>query len=448
MQVKTSDEINRKEFLIQTVEISEAIKKHATALTQSSQKALLIYEEEMGDLQEDGQTEHSFLLPHWDPGLRSSKLSDNQKKYLIKKGPHQPNLPKFPQKDDIPVSKQRQFTAIWYKEFPHLEYSICKDAVFCFICSLFRASGQDPALVETGVSTWNKMKSRGMGKKGKLAMHFSSHSHKAALSAYVSFCNPSCHVDALLDKDVRNAKIQEEREKLENKEVVKILLDIVKTLARQDIAFRGNGSDKNGNFCQIVALVARHCPLLERWTTCRRSRPYHITYMAPGSQNEMIELLADDVRQRVVQEIKEAHMFGVSADTTPDLSRRDQMAVVCRYVNAGGDAKERLLSMKSTASKKGDDTADEIISTLNSHTLDTDELCFQSYDFTNSMSGRYNGAQQKLKEKLNKNVPYVPCQGHRSNTVVEHSCDSSVIIRDMFNTLEDLYVFFTSSTKR
>ena len=152
-----------------------------------------------------------------------------------------------------------------------------------------------------------------------------------------------------------------------NKEVVKILLDIVKTLFRQDVAFRGNESDKNGNYRQIVALVVSHCPLLGQWINCRQSRPYHVTYMAPESQNEMIELLADDVRQRIVDEIKKASMFGFSAETAPNLSKRDQMAVVCRYVNADGDPKERLLSIKSTASKKGDDAADEIITTLNSH---------------------------------------------------------------------------------
>ena len=98
-------------------------------------------------------------------------------------------------------------------------------------------------------------------------------------------------------------------------------------------------------------------------------------------------------------------MFDVSADAIPDLSERDQMAVVCRYVNPDGDIKGRLLFMKSTTSKKRDDTAGEIITTLNSHTLNTDELCFQSYEYTNSMSGQYNGPQRKLQEKLNKKVP-------------------------------------------
>ena len=159
--------------------------------------------------------------------------------------------------------------------------------------------------------------------------------------------------------------------------------------------------------------------------------------MSPESQNKMIHLLAEDVRRQVVKEIKDANMFSVSADTTPDLSRKDQLAVVCRYVNEDAGANERLLCMKSTTSKTEAGTADKIITT-NSQTLDTNELCFQSYDFTTSMSGQFKGARQKLQEKLNKNIPHVPCQGHRTNTVVEHSCDASVIMKEMLNILESL----------
>lgn len=445
VECKTSTNVKINGFLSQTVAIAKKLQANATTLLKVSENALRHQEEHAGDVAESPQ---STALPNVDPGLRCRKLSANQKKYLIMQGPHQPKLLKFPQNDSIPASKQRQFCASWYDEYPHVEYSISKDAAFCFICSLFHKEGQDSAWCETGVSAWEKMKSRGIAKKGKLAQHFCSDSHKEAVSAYLSFCKPMGQIDTLLDKEVRNAKIQEAMDKQENREIIKILLDIVKTLARQNIAFRGDGNEEGGNFCQIVALVSRHCPLLERWLSSKRSRPYHVTYMAPESQNEMIHLLADDVRRQVVKEIKDAKMFSVSADTTPDLSKKDQLAVVCRYVNADGDAKERLLSLKCTASKTGAGTADEIITTLNSQTLDTGELCFQSYDFTNSMSGQFNGAQQKLQEKLKKRIPYVPCQGHRTNTVVEHSCNASTIVKDMFNILEGLYVFFSSSTKR
>ena len=124
----------------------------------------------------------------------------------------QPKLSKFPPKQSIPTSKQRQFGASWYNEYPHLEYSIAKDAAFCFICSLFHKEGQDPAWCETGVSAWEKMRSRGADKKSKLAEHFSAESHKQAFSAYVSFCKPLSHVDAMLDKALRNSTGNKQRQ--------------------------------------------------------------------------------------------------------------------------------------------------------------------------------------------------------------------------------------------
>jgi len=64
------------------------------------------------------------------------------------------------------------------------------------------------------------------------------------------------------------------------------------------------------------------------------------------------------------------------------------------------------------------------------------------------MSGENKGAQRKLSEIVGREIPYVPCQVHRLNTLLEHSCDANAITGDFFNVLETLYVFFTSSTKR
>ena len=47
--------------------------------------------------------------------------------------------------------------------------------------------------------------------------------------------------------------------------------------------------------------------------------------MSLESQNEMISLLADHIRQKIILDIKQAGMFSVSADTTLDLLKFDQM---------------------------------------------------------------------------------------------------------------------------
>ena len=45
-------------------------------------------------------------------------------------------------------------------------------------------------------------------------------------------------------------------------------------------------------------------------------------------------------------------MYRVSADTTPDVSRKDQMTTICRCVDETGQPRERFLSLKPVTSKK------------------------------------------------------------------------------------------------
>ena len=150
------------------------------------------------------------ILEH-DPGLRGEVCGDNQREYLIELGPFQPRLHSFPANQDIPLGKQNRFSPRWYDEYPHLEYSTKKDAVFCFVCSLFHDTPSkekgDPSWISTGVRKWHKMKSVGKNKQGKLAQHFSSQSHKASLAAYCHFLQKTKHVDIQLDKAKRAAQI-------------------------------------------------------------------------------------------------------------------------------------------------------------------------------------------------------------------------------------------------
>lgn len=53
-------------------------------------------------------------------------------------------------------------------------------ALFVFPTGPSRTKG-DYARIQEGVRSWSKMKSRGGKKEGKLAQHFSSAAHKAAL---------------------------------------------------------------------------------------------------------------------------------------------------------------------------------------------------------------------------------------------------------------------------
>mgnify|MGYP002803656161 CR=1 FL=1 len=94
--------------------------------------------------------------------------------------------------------------------------------------------------------------------------------------AYANFIQKSSHFDVLLSKQKRSTLVEENADMLQNRKIVEILLDVAKTLGQQGIAFRGEASSENGNFYQIVPLIARHCPDLKQWLSNARLRPYHV----------------------------------------------------------------------------------------------------------------------------------------------------------------------------
>ena len=64
-------------------------------------------------------------------------------------------------------------------------------------------------------------------------------------------------------------------------------------------------------------LVARHNSRLQSWLSDDKMKPYAVKYLSPSSQNEFINLLAEDVENRIVKDVVSAEMYSVMADTSP-----------------------------------------------------------------------------------------------------------------------------------
>ena len=96
--------------------------------------------------------------------------------------------------------------------------------------------------------------------------------------------------------------------------IIAILVDVAKTLAKQSLAFRGSGKNENGNYIQIVNLLSRHCPVSKSWLENQQLKPYSTTYTSSESPNEIVHLLAQDVRKRMRDESTTAGVYSVSAE--------------------------------------------------------------------------------------------------------------------------------------
>ena len=202
-----------------------------------------------------------------------------------------------------------------------------------------------------GVDYWSKMKgSRGKNKMGKLHTHFGSAAHASALQNYLHFVRNDKLVDMSLTKDERERMLEFENERIKDREVVEILIDIVLVLTRNDLALRGSESSDNhddGNFCEIVNLIARHNPVMKSWLANRGKRKYGTTYMSPQNQNEFVVLLGQEIQQIIRGKVRKSGYCSVMADTTPDVSHTDQLSVAVRFVGPDSlNLEDRLICIK------------------------------------------------------------------------------------------------------
>ncbi|KAL4084660.1 hypothetical protein QTP88_027587 [Uroleucon formosanum] len=186
---------------------------------------------------------------------------------------------------------------------------------------------------------------------------------------------------------VENA-INFSKQKEYHKAVIRILFDVSRTLARQGLAFRGNGNEKNGNFYQIILLISRHNSTMKTWLNDSYFRRYYSTYLSHDSQDEFIHLLAKETKNNIIEEVKEAGMYSIIEDTMPDLLHKDQLSVCLRYVNSKAEVYEHLIAIDEIVDKTGKGIASKISDVLSQNSLNLNNIAFQSYDFASSMSSK------------------------------------------------------------
>lgn len=87
----------------------------------------------------------------------------------------------------------------------------------------------------------------------------------------------SNHIDKLLNTEKRKCAIQACKQKEFHNDIIKILFDVTRTLARQGLPFMDDGDEKNDNFYQIILLISRYCPVMKLWLEEEKFRPYHVT---------------------------------------------------------------------------------------------------------------------------------------------------------------------------
>lgn len=128
--------------------------------------------------------------------------------------------------------------------------------------------------------------------------------------------------------------LQEEinREKRHWRDVLLRLLSLVEAFAKYNISFRRDNAkiddENNRNFLGMIKAIAKFDPvMIEHLRQFEKGETqYH--YLSHKIQNELIELLASEIKLMIIKKIQNAKYFSVILDCTPDISRKEQMALI------------------------------------------------------------------------------------------------------------------------
>lgn len=382
-----------------------------------------------------------------DIALFSGTLSEETKKKIIAAGPNRPMGP-FP-RDPI---TNRSFSSDYYythtKTGQRIErfwlcYSQVRNTVYCQPCWLFceHKQLQTAAWRDGSINDW-----QGLSKKIKT--HEDSASHFRACISYTAW-EKNKSVDTLIT--VGQEKI---------KQILIRICDVIRTLALGNVPFRGHRENisqirpSSGNFLNFIELLARYDPLLRAHISNNKSRN---KYLSPEVQNELITLLSQTVLKNLISKVTTAPFFSIILDTTQDISKKDQLSIVVRYVNIIEDQarptctkieiNESFLGFIELTEQNSENFETVLINTLEHMGIDIKKCRGQGYDGAANMSGKYSGLQARIKRRV-PNADYVHCAAHNLNLVLNDSVKNISEIRNFYDLLQNIYVFFSESLPR
>ncbi|XP_057798119.1 uncharacterized protein LOC131014237 [Salvia miltiorrhiza] len=346
-----------------------------------------------------------------DPGLRiqileyNPNIQDEVRRAYISRGPCQPLKHNFP--FSTFGKKSRRFNSNWFSEYANwLEYSISKDAAFCLCCYLFKSKSGEQAngdFVGEGFRNWKK------GKRLKEHVGGPNSAHNKAWAMCEALKNQKQHIQYAFDK-------QTDQNRRDYRMRLNASIDCVRFLLRQGLAFRGDDESK---------------------TSANR---------APSIQKDIVNVAAAKTINIIMEEIG-GSLFSILVDESRDISMKEQMSIVLRFVNKDGCIVERFVGVEDVTSTTALALKEAICCFFSRYNLSISRLRGQGYDGASNMQGAFNG----LKALILKENPcafYIHCFAHQLQLALVAVAKKHILVSALFFSVTSVVNVVGASSKR
>ncbi|KAG2539393.1 hypothetical protein PVAP13_9NG471214 [Panicum virgatum] len=207
-------------------------------------------------------------------------------------------------------------------------------------------------------------------------------------------------------------------------------IDTARLLLKQGLSFRGHDESKEsynrGNFKEFYDCLAEHDPILHK--------------------RDIVECFANEIIQSILEELG-GDVFCLLVDESRDVSCKEQMAVVLRYVDKCGIVKERFVGLVHVTETTSSHLKSSVDSLLAKFKISLKQCRGQGYDGASNMRGELNGLQSLILRD-SKAAYYVHCFAHQLQLVIVATMRKHKGVSNFLNMISILLNVVDGSAKR
>ncbi len=259
----------------------------------------------------------------------------------------------------------------------------------------------------------------------KAVTHASKYYHRRAMTTMREFISRyedlSQSVGTMLDSEVQRVMDS-------NVKVIESLFKVAILCGKQGLAMRSHRDDRvlwedeceggnEGNFIQLVRFRAETDKVLaHHLSKC----PRNARYTSKTIQNELLKVVGDRIQNDILEEVKCANFYSIIADEVTDVSNKEELSFVIRYIH-DGHIREVFVDFVEVERITGKVLGEAILKWLRDHNISPADMRGQCYDGASNMAGARSGVKSIVQKDAPKAM-YIHCAAHRLNLAIMSAC--------------------------
>ncbi|XP_042466271.1 zinc finger MYM-type protein 1-like [Zingiber officinale] len=211
---------------------------------------------------------------------------------------------------------------------------------------------------------------------------------------------------------------------------------IIWLFQQQGLSFRGHDESSNslnrGNFLELLQWYSQRNEEVSK--VVNQNAPGNNQMISPAIQKDLTRACASEITLSIIEDIGN-NVLSLMVDESRDISVKEQMGVVLRYVNKRGQVIERFLAIVHVSDTSSRSLKDAIDALFAKHGLSLSRLRGQGYDGASNMRGEFNGLKSLILQE-NPYASYIHCFSHQLQLVIIAVAKSN--LNAMIQVLENI----------